>query len=93
VASIITFFIYIIGNGLDTIMSLAQKVNSEIAKLLLKVLYYILPNFGNLNLRDLAVYGIIPSTPHLIMLVVYTIVYIIIMLMLSVFVFNRKEMR
>jgi ABC-2 type transport system permease protein len=93
VASIMTFFVYIIGNGLDTIKSLVDKVNSETAKVLLRVLYYVLPNFSNLNLRDLAIYGIVPSTSHLLMLVVYTAVYIAIMLMLSAFVFNRKEMR
>ncbi len=93
VASIITFFVYIIGNGLDTIISLVHKVNSRVAKVLLRVLYYILPNFGNLNLRDLAIYGIVPSPSHLALLAVYTVVYIVIMLMLSALVFSKKEMR
>ena len=93
VASIITFFIYVIGNGLDTIMSLVHKVHSPVAKLLLRVLYYILPNFGNLNLRDMAIYGIVPSPSHLVLLVGYTAVYIVIMMMLSAIIFNRKEMR
>ncbi len=93
VASIITFFVYIIGNGLDTIKSLVDKVNSQAAKALLKIIYYILPNFSNLNLRDLAIYGIVPSAQHLVLLVVYTVIYIVIMLMLSAVVFNKKEMR
>lgn len=93
VASIITFFVYIIGNGLDTIKSLVEKVHSEAAKVVLMALYYILPNFSNLNLRDLAIYAIVPSATHQVMLIGYTVVYIAIMLILSAMVFNRKEMR
>jgi len=76
--------------------SIVDKENnfSEISKFLLKMIYYILPNFQDLSMKE---YILSPqlwaySNFHFVFSIVWwALTYIIVLLILSSFIFNKKE--
>ncbi len=90
-ASIITFFIFIIGNSSGVLKIMSGKT-PLVLKYLLLFFYYVLPNFENFNFRNMAIYGIMPSIVHIIDVVIYFMLYTGIILYLTSIVFEKKDM-
>ncbi len=93
VAYILTFLIYLVGNVSGMITALERRSDSMMVKVLLRLFYYAIPDFQNLDLRPFAVYGFAPHVRYLTSLAVYACVYIVIALMVAAFVFGRREIR
>jgi ABC-type transport system involved in multi-copper enzyme maturation permease subunit len=68
------------------------KSLSPVAKKLIAGVYYVLPNFAAFQLKVQAIYGLPLSPAGLGYMVLYFLVYTAILLSLSVWVFNRREL-
>lgn len=89
-ASIITFFIFIIGHSSDVLKTLSGKT-PILLKYVLLFLYYVIPNFENFNFRNMAIYGIMPSYGYSINVVIYFLLYTGIILFLTSMIFEKKD--
>lgn len=90
-ASIVTIFFYI-GSELSYSASrIANIFENTAIKIFFKSIYYILPNVDKINLKNVVIYGNTPSLAHLINITLYTFFYCAFILLLTIFIFKRKE--
>jgi ABC-type transport system involved in multi-copper enzyme maturation permease subunit len=76
----------------EYIVSAQAKDFSEVSKLLVKVVYYIIPNFGAFDYKLYAVYPIRVDALGIVYNAIYALIYTAIVLSLAVICFNRREM-
>lgn len=92
-----TFCIYIIGNSLETIVKVLQAGEFFQASTgyisVMKFLTWVFPNLSAFDLKVFLGYGLELPWRHLIWTGVYGFFYIAVLLMLTVIIFNRKELR
>lgn len=86
-----SFLVWIIGHFSSELKIMAEKVSAPIAKSMLYLLYYMVPNFQILNLKDKL--NIPEGMPLdvLSMVLTYGVVYASIMLIIGTMVFAKKE--
>lgn len=91
VALTFSFFFWMAGHFGAELKFLAGKIESEVLKIVFKGIYYILPNFQYLNVRDLWVSVSGQFSHFLIQGTLYTLLYSSVLLLLSIFLFRKKE--
>jgi ABC-type transport system involved in multi-copper enzyme maturation permease subunit len=86
-----SFMVWIIGHFSNELRILSDKVTAPVTKVFLSALYYLVPNFQYLNLKDkLYIPEVMPM--HIIALVLlYSLVYTAIVLFIGNLLFSRKE--
>ncbi|MDJ0579691.1 ABC transporter permease [Crocosphaera sp.] len=90
-ATLLSFGIYIIGHLSSDLLELAQLSKNPQITALTESIYLIVPNLERFNLKNTAVYGILPSSSDLLINAVYGIVYIVLLLTISSFIFSRRQ--
>lgn len=90
-ATLLSFGVYLMGHISGDLLKLGQISKNANIEALTKSIYLILPDLERLNLKNEAVYGILPSTTDLITSAVYGIVYIILLLSLASLIFSRRQ--
>ena len=88
---IFSFFIYFTGHLITYGRQLVSRTENVLLSSLGKVLYNIIPNFENFNIRDKVVVGVFVPFTYLLKNVGYGLIYITICLLLSVYLFARRE--
>jgi len=89
--AVFTFAVYFVGHLTRDLKLLAAMSPSPVVKVASYLLYYLLPNLSNFNIRAEVVYGA-PLDPYAILLSgLYALVYTATLLLISATVFNRKE--
>ena len=90
-ATLLTFAVYLMGNlSRDLVMFGNLSRNSNIENLA-QSLYLVLPDLSRLNLKNEAVYGILPSAQTLLTNGVYGVFYTVLLLAIAVLIFSRRE--
>lgn len=87
----ITFSIYVIGHLTDYLIHIARQSESLFISIFLSIIYTVLPNFNNFNMRDKVVEGFFIPCWEVVKISGYALVYILIMLGLSYLFFRDKE--
>lgn len=84
--------VYIFGNILSSALIISFSKKNHVFELILNFSKYTLPNFYRLNLRndityklDTSIYDILPTT-------IYALVYVSIILMITIFIFKKKDL-
>jgi ABC-type transport system involved in multi-copper enzyme maturation permease subunit len=77
----------------EYIQSAASANIPNAVKYIVKLLYYILPNFSAFDLNVNAIYGISLSSSGLALTVAYFIVYVAIVMTLAAIIFSRREIQ
>ncbi len=90
-ATLLSFGIYIIGHLSSDLLELAQLSKNPQITALTESIYLVVPNLERFNLKNTAVYGILPSSSELFMNAVYGIIYIVLLLTISSFIFSRRQ--
>ena len=90
-AAIFTVGFYIAGHLNDLLDIGAEQQNSPVWQFLLKTLHYILPNLEHFNIRTRVVYGLAISDRFVAEATLYGILYTVLLLLLSVLIFSRKD--
>ena len=91
-AAIFTFFLFVIGRLASDIQLLASKIKEPISHFFLQLVYYIIPNLSNFNVRGRVVHNEIISHNHILFSVAYALIYTIILLLLSCEIFKHKDL-
>ncbi|MCK4576009.1 hypothetical protein KAU34_06350, partial [candidate division WOR-3 bacterium] len=91
-ASLFTFFLFVIGRLAPDVQLLASKIKNPISHFFLQLVYYIIPNLSNFNVRGKIVHGEPVSQNHIIFAIAYALIYAMILLVLSFEIFRRKDL-
>lgn len=95
--SFIVLFIFVIGINLDDAVQFIQTKRAEsiplVSKALVKMAYYIFPNFSFFDMKIPISYGIPINFKHYLLVIAYGLIYSFVVLSLSVILFERKEIR
>ncbi|WP_321493164.1 ABC transporter permease subunit [uncultured Desulfobacter sp.] len=92
-----TFCVYLIGSSLETIVKILSigdfvKV-SDLYLGILKVFSWIFPNMKALNLKSALAYGLPLSNTYIFWAVTYGVFYVMILLSITILIFNNQEIK
>jgi len=90
-ATLFTFGIYLMGNSSSALVELGKISEDKSVELVTQIIYLILPDLSRLNLKNEAVYGVLPDPELLLSNAVYAIVYTVLVLTITTFIFSRRE--
>jgi ABC-type transport system involved in multi-copper enzyme maturation permease subunit len=91
--AVFTFCIYLAGTLSGDIMNLAQRIPSQTVKILLRVIYYLLPNLNNMDLKNQIIFDQAIVYPQVWWAVAYSGVYIMTVMMLTSWTFENKDLK
>lgn len=90
-ATLFSFGIYIMGHLSRDLLELAKITENPGIQKLTKTLFLILPDLERFNLKNEAVYSSLPSTGELMTDAIYGILYIILLLTITIFIFSKRQ--
>lgn len=92
-ATFLTLAIYLMGHLSPDIVKLGQISKNPNIERLTQAMYLVLPDLSRLDLKNQAVYGIqvLPDFLSLLTNFLYGLVYIVLLLAISTFVFSRRQ--
>ena len=92
-SALLTFFIFIIGHFSADLKGLATSMGSTGARWLFGGLYYLLPNLANLSYITPAAHGQLPEATHFGAAVLYSLIYIAVILSAATLIFSRRNFK
>jgi ABC-2 type transport system permease protein len=90
-ATLLSFGVFIMGHLSRDLLELGKITENPGIEKITKILFLILPDLERLNLKNEAVYNILPNTGELISSLIYGILYIILLLTITVIIFSRRQ--
>jgi len=91
-SGLFTFCIYLIGHSLDNLKLIAYRIEHKFLEKLLLSIYYIFPNLSFFDLKKEVVYNFPISLDSVIYPIIYGIAWILLFLIFSIFLFQRKNL-
>jgi ABC-type transport system involved in multi-copper enzyme maturation permease subunit len=92
-SSIMTVVLFIVGHASPDLKLFADSVKSPFLKTASTFFYYLLPNLENFNLRQDVVYRLPIHADQALFIVCYGIGYVVLLLFLSVIIFEGREFK
>jgi ABC-type transport system involved in multi-copper enzyme maturation permease subunit len=92
-SSIFTVIVYLVGHVLWTFNEFKHKLVEPVTRVFAHFFYYILPNLEKFNLRDQIVVNAEIDMNTVFISIIYGIFYIAALLILAIFIFNRREFK
>lgn len=90
-ATLLTVGVYIMGHLSPDIIKVGEISKNPALEIFTKNLYLILPDLTKLDLKNQAVYGMIPDMNTLLFNAVYAVIYIVLLLAIANLIFRQKE--
>ncbi|BAQ64973.1 ABC transporter permease [Geminocystis sp. NIES-3709] len=90
-ATLLSFGVYIMGHLSKDLLELGKITENVGIERITKTLFLILPDLERLNLKNEAVYNILPNTGELINSLIYGVLYIILLLTITITIFSRRQ--
>lgn len=90
-ATLLSLGVYVMGHLSPDIIKAGELSENQAIKSFTRNLYLILPDLTKLDLKNQAVYGIIPDFPTLLFNAVYAAIYIVLLLAIANLIFRQKE--
>ena len=90
-ATLLSFGVYLMGHFSEDLVELGKLSKNASIESLTTSLYLVLPNLSRLDLKNEAVYGLLPTSSELISHALYGILYTALLLIISMTIFARKE--
>ncbi len=90
-ATLLSFGVYLMGNFSRDLLQLGKISNNESIKIFTETLYVILPDLSRLNLKNEAVYNLLPSNSELLGHGLYGILYTVVLLTITIIIFSRRQ--
>ena len=90
-ATLLTFGVYVMGHLSPDIIKAGELSQNPALESLTRNLYLILPDLTKLDLKNQAVYGIIPDLNTLLFNAGYAVLYIVLLLAIANLIFKQKE--
>ena len=90
-SAILTFGLYVVGHFNADLRAFETVIDSRVAVSVAKSLYYILPNFSPFNVTAEVVHAQPVTMEYIVLATAYALAYIAILLMVSMFIFSRRD--
>ena len=90
-ATLLSFGVYLMGHLTRDLLELGKIAENPGIEKITKSLYLILPDLERMNLKNDAVYNILPNTGELISNFIYGFLYIILLLLITINIFSRRQ--
>ena len=90
-ATLFSLGIYLMGNITQDLLELGKISKSASIQTITQSLYLILPDLSRLNLKNDAVYGILPNGIELLTHGIYGIFYTVVLLSIAIIIFSRRQ--
>jgi ABC-type transport system involved in multi-copper enzyme maturation permease subunit len=90
-ATLLTFSLYLVGHLSETMVKLAGVTKNPGFEKFANSLYLVLPDLSRLNLKNDAVYGVLPSPDILAINTGYALLYTSALLAITILIFSRRE--
>jgi len=90
-ATLLTFGIYLMGHSSRDLLALGKLSRNVDIERLTQALYLVLPDLSRLDLKNQAVYGILPDSITLLSNAVYGLLYTVLVLAIAILIFSRRE--
>ncbi len=90
-ATLLSFGVYVMGHLSRDLLELGKITKNESIEALTKTMFLILPDLERLNLKNEAVYGLLPTTGELFSSAVYGLVYIVLLLTITILIFSQRQ--
>ena len=90
-ATLLSFGVYLMGHFSKDLVELGKLSKNSSIESLTTSLYLILPDLSRLDLKNEAVYGLLPSNGELLAHALYGVLYTILLLVVAVTIFSQKE--
>lgn len=92
-SALLTFAVFIIGHFSSDLKSLAETLGSTGARWLFRALYYLMPNLSNLSYITPASHGQLPPPSYLGTTILYSVLYIVVVLSAATLIFRRRNFK
>ncbi len=92
-SALLTFFVFIIGHFSADLKSLATSMGSLSARWFFGALYYLLPNLANLSFITPAAHGTMPGGAYIINAILYSLLYVTVVLAAATLIFSRRNFK
>jgi ABC-type transport system involved in multi-copper enzyme maturation permease subunit len=90
-ATLLSFGVYVMGHFSRDLVELGKLSKNENVEFFTQTLYLIVPDLERLNLRNEAVYGLLPDVGELAAHALYGILYTGLVLAMATVIFSRRE--
>ncbi|AFY78922.1 MAG: ABC transporter permease [Hydrococcus sp. C42_A2020_068] len=90
-ATLFSFGIYLMGHISSNLLKLGALSKNVTVESITKAIYLVLPDLERLNLKNQAVYGLLPSSEELVSNAIYGILYAALLLSIAILIFSRRE--
>lgn len=90
-ATLLSFGVYLMGHFSADLVELGKISKNPNIEAFTQTLYLILPDLERLNLRNEAVYGLLPSSGDLFSSALYALLYICLLLIIAIIIFSRRQ--
>ncbi|MEM7757912.1 MAG: ABC transporter permease [Cyanobacteria bacterium P01_G01_bin.67] len=90
-ATLLSFGVYLMGHFSEDLVELGKLSKNASIESLTTSLYLVLPNLSRLDLKNEAVYGLLPNSTELLSHAVYGLLYTALLLIVSMMIFAQKE--
>jgi Cu-processing system permease protein len=91
IATILTILVYVMGHFSGNLLELSRTIETNSLKLFIRTIYLIFPDLSRLDLKNQAVYGLLPSSDMLLINGIYGLFYIAMILAIASLLFNRRQ--
>ena len=92
-SALLTFFVFIIGHFSGDLKSLANSMGSTSSRWVFNGLYYLLPNLANLSIITPTAHGDVPGVAYLMSAILYSLMYVVVVLAAATLVFSRRNFK
>lgn len=92
-SALLTFFVFIIGHFSADLKALGNSLGSPWSRWLFRSLYYLLPNLANLSYITPAAHGQLPLFTHIATAVLYSLLYIVVILSAATLIFRQRNFK
>jgi ABC-type transport system involved in multi-copper enzyme maturation permease subunit len=90
-ATLMTVAVFFMGTLSSDLVNLGKLTQNPMLQRLTQAFYFIVPDFSRLDLKNQAVYNILPSDPILLQNLGYGLLYIVLVLTLASMLFTARE--
>jgi len=90
-ATLLSLGVYLMGQISRDILTLGKLSENATLERLTKFLYLFLPDLSRLNLKNEAVYNLLPTTPELFSNAIYGLFYTLFLLIFAMLIFSKRQ--
>jgi len=91
ISTLYAVLVIYIGHSLDLLMNAVAK-SGVFVQVLVKGIYYLLPNLAKFDIRNLVTYDTHIALSQVFFVIAYAVVYIVVLLSMAIFLFEQREL-